>query len=310
VSQSINIRAFQWAYAQNNLGATAKIVLVTFAIHANDEGYSYPSVEVIASTWGMDRDTVRRQIEALLARRLIYRTKKRRGTTGQVKVYRLPKITYESSGKCRPFENHKSGDKAGHKGSISGGKSTPNNEHDEQGTKKNDELITVRTSVPTAPGNVTHPSGFVFEGHQHQNQSARNQIKWPEYVAYCASQKGKRGKDGRVHDGIPTDPGFGKWLLGQKPYWRDKVRPPDHIDGYVLHGKFYTAEEANRMGRENPELLIKFRRATKSGDEVHVIDSPRVLLKNLHDTSHQSRAGWTREGYGGCHGQGLQKERA
>src|SRR4051794_26198870 len=101
MSQSINIRAFQWAYDQNDLSRTAKVVLMTFAIHANDQGYSYPSVEFIASRWGMDRDTVRRQIEVLLVRRLIYRTKKRRGATGQVKVYRLPRITYESGGKCR-----------------------------------------------------------------------------------------------------------------------------------------------------------------------------------------------------------------
>ena len=252
MSQSINIRALQWAYDQDDLARTAKVVLVTFAIHANAKGYTWPGVERIASTWGMDRETVRRQLAVLLVRRLIYRTKKRRGATGQVKVYRLPKITYESGGKCRPFGNHESGDKAGHKRGISGGESTPNNEHDEQRTKKNS-------------------SGFVFEGHQHQNESAQNHIKWPEFVAYCRSQKGKPAKDGRIHDGIPREDRFWKWRLSQKPYWRDKVRPPDHIDGYLLDGRFYTAEEANRMGRENPDLLTKFRRAIKKGDKTHVI---------------------------------------
>jgi hypothetical protein len=125
VSQSVNIRALQWAYDQRDLGVTAKAVLVTFAIHANDQGYSYPGVNFIAFTWGMDRATVRRQIETLLVRRKIYRTKKRCGATRQVKVYRLPKITYESGGECRPFGNHESGDKAEHKGDISGGKSPP-----------------------------------------------------------------------------------------------------------------------------------------------------------------------------------------
>jgi hypothetical protein len=43
--------------------------------------------------------------------------------------------------------------------------------------------------------------------------------------------------------------------------------------GYELQGQYFTAEEANRMGRENPELLTKFRKATKSGDKIHIIDS-------------------------------------
>src|SRR5437762_7264100 len=118
MSQSINIRALQWAYDQNDLRVTAKAVLITFAMHANPKGYTWPGVERIASTWGMDRETVRRQINTLLVRRLIYRTKEKCGATGQVKVYRLPKLAYESGGKCRPFVNRQSGDKAGHKRGI------------------------------------------------------------------------------------------------------------------------------------------------------------------------------------------------
>ena len=71
MGQSINIRALQWAYDQNDLGVTAKAVLITFAIHANAKGYTWPGVEFIASRWGMDRETVRRQINTLLVRRLI-----------------------------------------------------------------------------------------------------------------------------------------------------------------------------------------------------------------------------------------------
>src|SRR5262245_1913006 len=110
--QWINFRALQWAYDQYDLSVTAKATLLTFAMHANGRGYTWPGVERIASTWGMDRETVRRQIERLLVRRKIYRTKKRCGATGQVKVYRLPKITYESDGQCPTFENHESGGKA------------------------------------------------------------------------------------------------------------------------------------------------------------------------------------------------------
>ena len=95
----MNWRAVQWAYEQDNLNVTAKAVLISYARHANAKGYSWPGVERIASTWGMDRHTVRRQIRELLARRKIFPTKKTRGSTGQVKVYRLPRITWESGRK-------------------------------------------------------------------------------------------------------------------------------------------------------------------------------------------------------------------
>jgi hypothetical protein len=81
MSQSVNIRALLWACQQDGLGVTAKAVLMTFAMHADERGYSWPGVERIASTWGMDRHTVRRQIGALLVERKILPTKKTRGST-------------------------------------------------------------------------------------------------------------------------------------------------------------------------------------------------------------------------------------
>ena len=93
MSQWMNRRALQWAFEQEGLGVPAKVVLVTFAIHANERGYTWPSVGRIASTWGMDRETVRKQIERLLVRRKLFATKKRVGSTRQVKMYRLPEIT-------------------------------------------------------------------------------------------------------------------------------------------------------------------------------------------------------------------------
>src|SRR5215831_19279225 len=166
MSQSINFRAMQWAYEQDDLNVTAKAVLVTFAVHANERGYSWPGVERIASTWGMDRETVRRQIERLLVRRKIYRTKKRCGATGQVKVYRLPKITYESGGKRRCFEKNGSGGKARDKRGISGGKSAPNNRIIEERKKNHDASKALGNSTPLASANGSPKSvSPFFEGH-------------------------------------------------------------------------------------------------------------------------------------------------
>jgi hypothetical protein len=275
-NQSINVRALQWAYAQDDLAPTAKDVLVSFAIHCDERGYSWPGVDHIASRWGMDRATVRRQIKALLVRRMISTTNKRRGATGQVKVYRLPKIAYESGGKRHPFENDESGGKAGRKRGTSGGEFTPNNGIMNKEHHHHDELITLGNSIPATPSNASTSSSSFVEGHQkHQSQSARDHVKWPEYATYCGSQKGKRGKDGRVHDGIPNEKGFWAWLNKQKPQWRNKRKQPDYIDGFVLDGKFLTPEEANRMAAENPRLLDegRFRPARKGHDGKVVIIS-------------------------------------
>ena len=263
IGQWINFRALQWAYDQDDLSVTAKATLMTLAMHANQRGYTWPGVERIASTWGMDRETVRKQIEALLARRLIHRTKKRRGATGQVKVYRVPKITYGSGGKCRAFENDESGGKARDKRGISGGKSAPNNDNDRIRNKRRDQAA-LGNSIPDASGNggAKSVSSF-FDGYQNQNQPVQKHVKWQEFAAWCRSK-----------GGTPTETGFWKWLCGQKPHWRNKVKQSFDQAGYVLHGQFLTVEEANRMGRENPKLLTQFRKATKGDDKIHVLKSP------------------------------------
>jgi hypothetical protein len=236
---------------------------MTFAMHANSQGYSWPGADHIASRWGMDRATVRRQIEALLVRRKIYRTKKRCGATGQVKVYRLPKITYESGGKCRPFGNHESGDKTGHKRGISGGKSTPNNDNNRTTNKYHDAIKALGNSPPLASANESAKSiSSFFEGYQNQNQPAQNYVKWPEFAEWCRSKGGR-----------PTEDGFWKWLCGQKPQWRNRVKSCDEIDGYVLDGKFFTADEANRRGTENPDLIERFRKAVKRDGKIQVVSN-------------------------------------
>jgi hypothetical protein len=269
--QSINFRALQWAVAQRNLPAPARHILLIFAIHADERGYTWPGVDRIASISGQDPGTVRKGIEEILGKRRIFRTKKRRGATGQVKVYRLPRITYERGGKSNPFENDESEGKARDKRGISLGNSAPNNgimkKEQEHHHQASDELMTLGTSVPlisSNEGSTSDPSesSIFVEGHHHQNHLAREHIKWPEFATWCGSQKGKPAKESRVHDGIPTEKGFRKWMRGQKPEWRNKQ---SQIDGYELDGEFLTPEEANRIAAENPRLLVedRFRRARK-----------------------------------------------
>ena len=41
--------------------------------------------------------------------------------------------------------------------------------------------------------------------------------------------------------------------------------------GYELAGKFLTSDEANRLGRENPDLLTKFRQAVRRDGKIEII---------------------------------------
>ena len=273
MSQSINLRAVRWAYEQDGLSATMKAVLMTFALHADHRGYAWPGVDHIAFTWHMDRKTVRRQITALIGKRTLYCTKARRGATGQVKVYRLPKITWESGAFHHRFKTEQSVPKESHKSPISGGERDPNNgimKKEQKRTSHQGAAKIPGNSIPNASGNAVPASGFGSDGHQHQNQSARNHVKWPEFVAYCASQKGKPSKNRRhIHDGIPTEDGFRKWVLGQNFQWRNRVAPKfDGEDGYMLHDKFYTKAEANDYAAQHPEALEhpRFRAVLRRAD--------------------------------------------
>jgi hypothetical protein len=128
-------QAQAWAWEQErNLSSSEKFVLLALANHANDQGYTWPSIELIASECRQDVKTTRRQIRSLLVRRVIWLAKRRLGSTGQVRVYRLPKSCRVSLPKTVGFKNDAKQDisraKGGHKptknGSVTGNRETVN----------------------------------------------------------------------------------------------------------------------------------------------------------------------------------------
>lgn len=93
----------------------------------------------------------------------------------------------------------------------------------------------------------------VFECYQ-------NHIKWPEFAAH-AKRLGKP----------PTAEWFKRWLVKQKPQWRNKKSPRQEVleeFGYTLDGKFYTSAEANGLATKDPNLIEKFRTATRRNGKV------------------------------------------
>ena len=262
----VNTVALEWALDQE-LPPGIKVVLITFASHSDEHGESWPSLKGIAEKCKMARETVRAAIGFLVASKLLIDTGKRAGSTHQVKIYRLPAIDVEEVAVTTPLKGAAKGRQSGSQGVAV---TTPNNDNEQEQHNHHgsDESITLGTSLPLVSSNegstsdpASKSSNFV-EGHHHQSHSARQHTKWPEFVTWCASQKGKPAKDGRVHDGIPTEKGFWKWMSGQIREWRNKQ---SQIDGFELDGKFLTKEEANRIAADNARLLDegRFRPARK-----------------------------------------------
>ena len=136
------------------------------------------------------------------------------------------------------------------------------NDNDKNQQKENQgRLKTLGNSTSVTSGNAFPASDSFCSESCIQDAPAQDQIKWPEFAQWCCSK-----------GGTPTETGFRKWLCGQKPQWRNKIRQkPGGEEGYELNGKFFTLEQANQRGVKNPELIEKFRKATKRDGKIEII---------------------------------------
>jgi hypothetical protein len=73
-----------------------------------------------------------------------------------------------------------------------------------------------------------------------------------------------------------------QYLVEQaKPQWRNKKSPRQEVieeSGYTLDGKFYTSAEANSLARKDPNLIEKFRTATRRNGRI-LTNAADALLK-------------------------------
>jgi hypothetical protein len=245
-----------------------KIVLIEYANHADDRGYSWPSLKFIASAWRTHRVRLRRARDSIIEKKLLFRTKKRCGATRQNKVFRMPKCTYKRGTESTTFKNDKGGYKGVDKGSIRGSKSTTNPDTDNHESISIDNTLRVASTAGEQLNGELSKSFVEKYQYQKQNSIPRDHVKWPEFAGWCRSKRDKRGLPG-----APTEEGFWKWLCAQKPQWRNKVKERFEESGYVLNGKWLTADEAIHLGRENPQLLTKFRAAVKRNGKIIAGDS-------------------------------------
>jgi hypothetical protein len=169
MSDWINHQALVWAWHCDKINSTAeRAVLVSYAKHCDKRGYSGVSVRNIASTWHQHRITIARARDRLISARFLHKTKKRRGQTRQTKVYRLPKIAWESGLKSNPLKKAKGRErveKVSHKGCIKDHEERIKNteEHSKEQRHSNELSHSIADAMPLIP-----PSFLSFYSEQEQ----------------------------------------------------------------------------------------------------------------------------------------------
>jgi hypothetical protein len=211
--QAINLRAVRWAYEQDDLSTAERAVLMTFALHANERGYTWPGVERIAFTWRLHRATVRRAISSLFVRRRLCRTRKRVGRTGQVKVWRLPKTVWGSGLETVPFEKHENGRKRTQSGHKAVSKCTrtgnreqhilrmthPSDAHSSPSAQSTHSSPKNGTSAPPTPLSEKGEDGYLIENKFFPSIEA-NRIAAGNENVLLSAKKAMRFADGSVKE--------------------------------------------------------------------------------------------------------------
>jgi biotin operon repressor len=85
----MSIKAVDWAFKQSVGNSSAKLVLLALANRSGDECTAWPSQASIAEDTELDRKTIIKSIKTLIEKGLILDTGGRKGSRGNVVVYRL-----------------------------------------------------------------------------------------------------------------------------------------------------------------------------------------------------------------------------
>ena len=90
VGLQMSNEALNWAFSQHIKPASVKFVLVVLADHSNIPArLAWPSILRLCDRTGLDRKTIIKSLDVLEAQQRITNTGKRKGQTGQIKVYQL-----------------------------------------------------------------------------------------------------------------------------------------------------------------------------------------------------------------------------
>ena len=85
----MSIEAMLWAFKQNPERSAAKLVLLELSNHAGTDNTAWPSLARICAQTNLDRKTVISALDSLEDKGLISDTGDRKGSSSQIKVYKL-----------------------------------------------------------------------------------------------------------------------------------------------------------------------------------------------------------------------------
>jgi hypothetical protein len=263
----INLQALEYALFEYDADSKEqRIVLVELYYHSDpDSGYTYPSVKGIAQRWGMDRETVRGQVSELLVRRAIFPTKKRKGGTGQIKVYRLPKFLWQRGSQTAPLRDGKEMEKGRERGGEEVAR-PPRTRNKEQGTKNNSEKRAEHSSSPSIGNGQMAPYIHSFLDSLSSRKEERQEPTWFHEIR-------------AMYPGTTVDEDLKQieeWARKKrKKFTRDLAlnalrrnppKKPGQRDGFVYHGKFIGYKDAIDLAVKDTEFQLNAKRAIRYAD--------------------------------------------
>ena len=87
----MSIKAMNWAWEQNLLSPTSKIILLKLADTSDDSGVCWPSIGLLADSCGVSRRTIQRHLLEFIDDKLLIVTKRTRPNGSQTSnFYKLP----------------------------------------------------------------------------------------------------------------------------------------------------------------------------------------------------------------------------
>lgn len=212
----MSIDATRWAWSQQEIKSTDKLVLLSLADRAGEDHECYPSSERLALDTCLNLKTVKTAIKRLKELGLVEDTGRRRGQSGRVVVYRLIGV----NGRENQSTQKRVEPKNGIDPNLDGNR--PKNGSTESTQKRVAESTNrnlPRTGKDKSAPATTYPTGFsVTDDHKKLAQSLGCpntevlKLVVDEFRDYC-KQEGATAKDwnAKFANWIRRVPKFGGW---------------------------------------------------------------------------------------------------
>jgi len=235
-SGPINTTAVRWAFGQKGLSALRRLVLIALAMHADRNFLTFVSAETVSRETGMHRDSVRVQTTALLEYGIIHDTGERRGTTSQVKVFKL--LIFKGAGNPAPLKRRRSLWKLG--------------TNEERTTLSSDNVVVVDAQPDDKRAQLLTLAATAAD-----LSELAGKLK-PFFPLHDVALQLRRCRDWRRKQQLvepePTARAFIDWMLGaEKPLPPPKHKPPPAAPASLIAPEQVDPDQLARFQKEREE---------------------------------------------------------